>query len=179
MLARFKIGDTVRTLSNTERVSKQLQGQVFTVRGVSSGYLGKPTYDMEEGYVWSEDQLEAKAVNTSPDFSEGDLVEAVKGETVIRGRLEDKYLSRLISETGWPVDSLKSKGFTVTLIESAANRLPTEPGMYIDKDDDYWYLKADGDWVCLSQYGEFDVDESYDAKNFVPFTRLIPEAKND
>ena len=64
------------------------------------------------------------------DFSEGDLIEATKGETVVRGRLD-------VLPGGWlgtsrrRLTSLIVDGFTPTLIEKATPPLPTADGTVI------------------------------------------------
>lgn len=59
-------------------------------------------------------------------FREGDLVEAVRGDAVIRDRVGDL---EFLDVAGQSIRALKRQGFTVTLIERA-NPLPTEPGVY-------------------------------------------------
>ena len=66
------------------------------------------------------------------EYTAGDLVEAVKGETVTRGRLHlnGKYL--WVGDSGRTPENLESYGFTLSIIEKAAAVvvLPTEPGLY-------------------------------------------------
>jgi hypothetical protein len=50
--------------------------------------------------------------------------------------------------------------------------LPTEPGMYLDAEDDLWRLGADGRWAY-----EGTSFSSEDATKFAPFTRLVPETE--
>ena len=71
------------------------------------------------------------------EFHEGDLVEAVKGETVIRGRLKhvpdtgSRPVLNLTVALNSDTLHLEANGFTVTVIEKAAPPLPTEPGTVI------------------------------------------------
>lgn len=65
------------------------------------------------------------------EFSEGDLIEASKGDTVIRGRVVPLGGGLTIQAGGWDVDSFERSGFTLTVIEKAAPALPTEPGAYL------------------------------------------------
>lgn len=71
---------------------------------------------------------------------EGDLVEAVKGEDVIRGRarLAGEDYMWWIGASGRSAGNLEALGFTLTVVEKAAPPLPTEPGLYVDKDGDPW-----------------------------------------
>ena len=84
------------------------------------------------------------------DYNEGDLVEAVMGETVIRGRLSSagKYL--WVGDSGRTPENIESYGFTVSIIEKAPPKvvLPTEPGFYITayNDPDVFELYLSGDW---------------------------------
>jgi len=68
------------------------------------------------------------------DYNAGDLVEAIKGETVIRGRLTAS------GDEFWVGDSIRllrhlcAPGWAVTVIERAKPALPTEPWRcYVDK----------------------------------------------
>ena len=62
------------------------------------------------------------------EFREGDLVEAVKGETVMRARVYRD--TEWLDGAGRSIAGLRGDGFTVTLIERAKPALPTEPGVY-------------------------------------------------
>ena len=69
-------------------------------------------------------------------FVEGDLVEAVKGESVVRGRLNrgtypttKEYL--YIGDSAAVKEVYIHDGWTVTVIEKATPPLPTEPGAVI------------------------------------------------
>lgn len=84
------------------------------------------------------------------DYNEGDLVELVKGETVIRGRLNVPMVPNPEDGMFWVGDStgllggFVTLGYTVTVIERAKPALPTEPGALIR-------IKRDFDpvgWVC-------------------------------
>ena len=93
----------------------------------------------------------------STTFSEGDLVEAVKGERRIRDRVvtltDDLLFTRgpyLGSPSLFVLSTLASyahAGYVLTLIEKATPPLPTEPGWYSDKDEDIWRLDATDRWA--------------------------------
>ena len=71
---------------------------------------------------------------TANEYNAGDLVEAIKGETVTRGRLkaDELGLHLWVGDSGRTPENLESYGFTLSLIEKAAVVvvLPTEPGIY-------------------------------------------------
>ena len=60
------------------------------------------------------------------DFAEGDLVEAVKGDTVIRGRLDHRAELKLTMALASDMLHLKASGYVVTVVERATPPLPTE-----------------------------------------------------
>ena len=102
-------------------------------------------------------------------YNEGDLVEAVKGETHIRGKVwgcEEQFVG-LSRRT---IPSLINDGFKITALEKAPPKieLPTEPGYYLDNVRDVWIIR----------HGESRLrfDGSFDAHTelFAPFTRLEP-----
>ena len=96
------------------------------------------------------------------EYQEGDLIEAVKGESVVRGRLHQgtQPYSKQYRYVGdfADVDYYIRQGFTVTVLEKAAPPLPTEPGHYLDKDGHHWELPSVGE---LDPY-------------WAPYTRLEP-----
>ena len=113
------------------------------------------------------------------DFNVGDLVEARKGECIIRDRVQ-------VSER-WP-DSLflgdspyaeilnwyTVHGFTLSLVEAATPPLPTEPGVYLDKWRDTWQLSEETSafaerWFLGSDFMTHNV-----ARGYAPFTKLEP-----
>lgn len=102
------------------------------------------------------------------EFSEGDLIEATKGDTVIRGRVSS---TGVLVETGRSLQGLREQGFTLTPIEKAAPALPTEPGFYLDGQGDVWRLTTSGNWSCPTA-----PSEDGHAKTYAPFTRLEPVA---
>jgi hypothetical protein len=97
-------------------------------------------------------------------YNEGDLIEAVKGDTVIRARLQRDpagYKNPLAVFTvalRADVRHLEANGYTVTVLEKAAPPVPTEPGWYADKDGEPWYIR--GGASLLPRYA--------------PYTRLEP-----
>ena len=60
--------------------------------------------------------------NTMTEYNEGDLVEAVKGETVIRGRLKADSLGHhlWVGDSGRTPENIESYGFTISVVEKAA-----------------------------------------------------------
>jgi len=92
-------------------------------------------------------------------FKEGDLVEAVEGENIVRGRLSTDACSGDLYMHGWAIKPLLRDGYTLTLIDRPKPKveLPTEPGVYIDKDGDPWPFKS----------------QSLDPK-WAPYTRVEP-----
>lgn len=122
------------------------------------------------------------------EFNEGDLVEAVKGETVIRGRAwrepgnGTEPILRLTLALSSDIAHLTANGYTVTVIEKAAPKLPTEPGVYVtpsgsqDYLDDYHtdhhevhYLNTSGNWCDLG-WGAPTRDDSLTRLEPVPVT---------
>jgi hypothetical protein len=64
------------------------------------------------------------------DYNEGDLIEAVRGESVIRGRVAE----RMVKDSLRSVDGLLQDGYTITVIEKAKSQMPTVEGWYsVDK----------------------------------------------
>jgi len=112
------------------------------------------------------------------EYHEGDVVLAVKGGTVIRGRLDHRAELKLTRALSSDMPHLKANGYAVTVIERAKPGLPTEPGAYRDKDDDLWLLDRNGKW------GDFSLmelppseDDTRTPHRYAPFTRLEPVAE--
>ena len=99
------------------------------------------------------------------EFKEGDLVEAVKGESVVRGRARQGtgaasgYL--FLGDSGAIEEFYVRRGWTVTLIDHPL-QLPTEPGVYSTHyprraDEGEWgydglaihMLNTSGNWVDI------------------------------
>jgi len=119
------------------------------------------------------------------EFNEGDLVEAVGGETVIRGRLKvSEITSRLVVPCvtfDMPIEVLEREGFTLTVIEKAKPKLPEDPGIYADQHGGMWTLHKNGEWI---NNGDGSVAVSFDAddmsgiyRSLLPFTKLEPAAE--
>lgn len=106
------------------------------------------------------------------EYTAGDLVEAVKGESVIRGRLkaDELGLHLWVGDSGRTPENIESYGFTLSIIEKAAAVvvLPTEDGLYLDADGDPWRLMDDR-WLYLPGR-----TLSRQAFSYAPFTRLEP-----
>lgn len=114
------------------------------------------------------------------EFKEGDLVEAVKGETVVRGRLVEPLKS---ADDFWVGDStkllsgLRYCGFAVSLVERAQPELPTEPGIYLDGRGNVAQLTADTtdyEERWFNEYGQYMTHT--EVRERAPFTRLEPVA---
>jgi hypothetical protein len=111
----------------------------------------------------------------SNEYNEGDLVEAVKGETRMSGRLADALMGDLgIDGMGWPIRSLEREGFTITVIEKAKPKVvpPTDVGFYLSRESKLWTLEVNGYWR-----DDYDYTRRPDeAEAHAPFTRLEPRA---
>ena len=91
------------------------------------------------------------------EYTPGDLVEAVKGETVIRGRLHGLGDHLWVGDSGRTPENVESYGFTITVIEKAAPVvvLPTEPGLYTTDIKDLptslplYRLNENGEWSTI------------------------------
>lgn len=112
------------------------------------------------------------------EFNEGDLVEAVKGDTVIRGRLGrvpdggSRPVLDLTIAFRSDVLHLEANGYTVTVIERAKPELPTERGFYLSCNGlDVLYQGTDGSWSDDAKYGVEPVEVS---RKHAPLTRLEP-----
>lgn len=110
--------------------------------------------------------------NIMSEYNEGDLVEAVKGDTVIRGRISDIGQGPFIDIPDPWTGTLENADFTVTVIEKAAPALPTEPGWYLSNGGGgAVYLGVDGSWSDDRNYG---VNPGEIARKHAPLTRLEP-----
>ena len=115
------------------------------------------------------------------EFNEGDLVEAVAADTVIRARVEQLSLGPGVNlgylGAHYLSDFEDRAGWTLTVIEEAAPPLPTEPGLYLSaKDSDGpWIFRLDerGDWTLLNTGSPFPIGDGHLERN-APFTRLEP-----
>lgn len=70
------------------------------------------------------------------EYNEGDLIEAVKGEDIVRGRLQRDTCAGDLYVHGWCIEPLLRDGFTITIIERAKDGviLPIVPGLYVAGD---------------------------------------------
>lgn len=114
------------------------------------------------------------------DFNEGDLVEAVKDSESHKARLTvadwNGRLGIAFVDSWYSLDTLTMRGFTVSVIEKAAPKLPTEPGWYesarYPTSEGVWSpynLDPDGEW-----YSGTDHLSRRELSTLVPFTRLEP-----
>ena len=108
------------------------------------------------------------------EYNAGDLVEAVKGDTVIRGRLNHRAELRPTMALCCDMLYLEANGFTVTLVERATPPLPTEPGIYSDVDGDIWLLSLTRVWTILTDEHRARITDDVAPEDGAPFTRLEP-----
>ena len=118
------------------------------------------------------------------EFHEGDLVEAVKGEELHRGRLIVSWFDgkrRLILSGAASVpyiDLAENHGWTLTVIKKATPPLPTESGLYLSsKEGGPWVFELDEQrgWSLLNTDSPFRIGDGHLESN-APFTRLEPTA---
>ena len=115
------------------------------------------------------------------EFNEGDLVEATKGETVIRGRAEKYgiFHERLwFEEVSRTFDALHYQGFTLKLIEKAPAVLPNIPDWYFDDTGELWQLVDTGEKLAWFYFdgGELNEQGLDVVRDYAPFRRAVPEA---
>jgi hypothetical protein len=109
------------------------------------------------------------------EYKVGDLVEAVKGENIVRGRLTEDACTGDLYMHGWCIKPLLRDGYTVTLVEAAPEPLPTEPGAYLDDRGNVVQLTAettDYEERWFNEYGAYMTHT--EARDRTPFTRLEP-----
>jgi len=108
------------------------------------------------------------------NFNVGDLVEAVKGELVIRDRVTVKGYHLALGAMGWSLRDVRLNGYTLSLVEAATPPLPTEPGIYADIEGDPWKLNATtDDYEARWSFGN-EYKTRAQVSQHVPFTRLGP-----
>jgi len=74
----------------------------------------------------------------TPEFNHGDLIEAVKGDDLLRGRgWFDCSGPMMVGSSGCSTDGLTTRGYTVRVIEKAKPPLPSEPGITIRWESPY------------------------------------------
>lgn len=118
------------------------------------------------------------------EYNEGDLVEAVKGESVIRGYL-DSYRDIVTENVTHTPHFLAECGWTLTVIERATPPLPTEPGWYMARygEPNYTILQLCFDtdcresasgphWYHPKQDRVLSTEDLTD--HYLPLTRLEP-----
>ena len=169
MEPKFKVGDRVKETHNANPEF------VITAIREPGGYRELGRYyaegDVNGRRVWFK-HLELVTPAT-PEFAEGDLVEAVKGETAIRGRIGGGE----IVEAGWGLPDLYEEGFRVSLVEAAKPVLPTEPGWYLDSQNVPWRLSRVGHWHAAAKNSE--PLALWEAELLIQgTTRLVPEVKD-
>lgn len=119
------------------------------------------------------------------DWRKGDLIEATKGERVIRDRAAQGegqiwggrlYLGTPSLFTPNTLASYEASGYELRLIERAPEPLPTEPGIYQGQHGDAWTLHRNGAWI---HHGDGSLAVEWSAKdmqgiNSLPLVRLRP-----
>ncbi|WNT44354.1 hypothetical protein SEA_MABODAMACA_36 [Microbacterium phage Mabodamaca] len=122
----------------------------------------------------------SERVRSYEDLTEGDLLRATKGDTVVGGRVATSYPRNIanarIGETGTTVRRLLALGFDVERLEKAPPVLPTEPGFYVGVD---WgtkpalgyHLSESGQWQIIWSAGSSTKREPVPAD--LPLVRLV------
>jgi len=117
------------------------------------------------------------------EYNEGDLIEAIKGERVIRDRVHVgslPFFSTAAVYLGEPrligpslIEAYVGEGYTITVIETAKPKfeLPAEKfAAYTDKyGTDVWVTDGNGHLACITS-------RSSSPEKYAPFTRLEPRA---
>ena len=106
----------------------------------------------------------------------GDRVQVRRDENVITGTVDYGYANRSSEASSLTVKSaalgksllVDSASWSLFVPARSAGTLPTEPGVYFDKDEDVWRLSSMGDW----EHGGAEYLSADHAKKFAPFTRL-------
>lgn len=121
------------------------------------------------------------------EYNEGDLVEAVKDEQLVRGRIfiPTGAGRQFLGDCGERVGYYEKNGFTITVIEKAKPKveLPIEAGLYADRTGDVWLFDRGGAFVPITnglgsgRMPDEDVQMfARRAAEYAPFTRLEPRA---
>lgn len=107
------------------------------------------------------------------EFLEGDLVEAVKGESVVRGRANRRNGYLFLGDSAAIREVYQPDGWTLTLIDRPKPKveLPTEPGVYQGSllGNLPMWLSDDGRWWTSRT-------QVHDPARHAPFTRLESRA---
>ena len=77
------------------------------------------------------------------DVREGDLVRVTNGETsgtgrVFMGAIIDSLHLSLVDDSNGLMRYMKDEGYTLEIIEKATVSLPTEAGIYTDREGSIW-----------------------------------------
>lgn len=120
------------------------------------------------------------------EYNLGDRVKLTKGEEIVTGEVNAyEGVTTSLGTFSISLDFAARLGWTIEVLQPAVV-LPTEHGVYRDKDGDIWVIGVDdklrivasGGWVLeghsheedLEPYAERSVDE--ESENYAPFTRL-------
>ena len=106
------------------------------------------------------------------EYNEGDLIEATKDETVIRGRLCGLF-GEWLGGSLRTVNGLTKDGYALTLIEKATSPLPTAEGVYRSRTGALWTIEPPAPLKWVGDNPQFSLNNPH---NYAPFTRLEPVA---
>lgn len=120
--------------------------------------------------------------------NDGDLVTISRGEQALTARVQASpvnpgrlYFQSFSSDSASlarPVDYFLSFGWELTVMERALVPTPTVPGIYVDKDGDYWALLQNGDWAFILGSDGAEAREAASeqppARRRLPLTQMIP-----
>jgi len=112
------------------------------------------------------------STTTTTEPAVGDLVRAVKGETKVEGRVKRSRSGApgFVGESNRSVEALLRQGYVVEVVEKAKPALPTEPGVYLDKDGDAWIIRRGSSKLSFVQ--ERDSLDEVAAEDYAPFVKL-------
>jgi hypothetical protein len=128
---------------------------------------------------WYVDPVAFRQQALASSVKKGDLVKLTKGDEIRQARAHEKTNGelRLGNPYGPAVVALVRAGWTLEIVERfvpPAPPLPTEPGLYQDRDGDTWLLSR-GEWTCVVYDGRSgDTSDIRDVASYLPLVRLTP-----
>jgi len=89
----------------------------------------------------------------------GDPVQIRRDESVITGTVNDRYSNTLKGVYSLTIEAkalyqsvfIECEHWSLFVPARSAVTLPTEPGWYLDVDEDVWRLYEFGRWVCMNE----------------------------